>query len=62
MSIEIEELNDKLDIIKESFEEIMEVLQDLDIKQKAIADILIIRDIVKKGEVDFIAEAIRDNM
>jgi histidyl-tRNA synthetase len=59
---EIEEVNEKLDVIKESFEEIMEMLQELDIKQKAMSDLLVVRGLADEGDIDFIADAIKENM
>lgn len=61
MSKELDNLNQKVEIIKDSFNEILSLVKGLSLRQEATEELLVVRDIIDIGELDAVEDAIKED-
>lgn len=59
---EVSELKEKIDIIKDSFNDIMALVKGLKLRQEATEEILTLRDVISSSEIDALEDAIKEDM
>lgn len=61
MPKELDDLNQKVEIIKDSFNEILSLVKGLSLRQEATEELLVVRDIIDVGELDAVEDAIKED-